>query len=102
MGLADFKRILRSGKGSVPDSGRKRLKPGPKRQGPRGRKPRLAFKKPSDKWPQPPSRTPERGPAAALFAHKQRFAAFRGNFARPVVPDSQFRPPPPPIPSFAE
>ena len=49
VGLANFKRIRRSREGFVPDTHRKQLKPGPKKPGPRGRKPRQTFKKPPDK-----------------------------------------------------
>ena len=48
VGLANLKKIRRRRKGFVPDTHRKQLKPGPKKPGPRGRKPRITFPKPPD------------------------------------------------------
>ena len=44
-GIVNLKRLMRRTRGWTPNTHRKRLKPGPKKPGPCGRKPRQAFKK---------------------------------------------------------
>ena len=44
-GIVNLKRLMRRTRGWTPNTHRKRLKPGPKKPGPRGRKPRQTFKK---------------------------------------------------------